>query len=265
MLFSFHEYLDIVPQSDLYRSWPANRTVMCLKVSKTTREKIIKLYLPVELTSNFRFFRNIFDCNKIDTHKEDKEKLEFMISKIEKFSKICVIIKLKLRACKIEKIMLKLYEILKKNKLLEVIDLSYNQISSLQAVFLAKSIKDCSVLKELILENNEICDGVKSITEMLPLTVTRLNLNSNGLGDHGAMIISEMLLQNTLLTHLDLNSNFINDIGVESLIKVIDHHQITSLTNIDIRGNFITDEGKAKLAAVVSPQCTIQMFFEGRW
>ena len=263
MFFPFHDYLDTVPQGDLYRTWAANRTIMCLRVSKTTREKIIKLYLPIVITSNFRFFINVFDCNNKCTHEEDKEKLEFMISKIEKLSKICVIIKLKLRACKIEKIMLKLYEILKKNKFLEVIDLSYNQISSRQAVYLAKNIKECSVLKELILENNEICDGVKSITEMLPLTVTHLNLNSNGLGDYGAMIIAEMLLQNTLLTHLDINNNFINDIGVESLIKVISLS--LSLTNIDIRGNLISDEGKAKLAAVVSPHCTVQMHFDGRW
>lgn len=264
MFFPLHDYLDTVPQGDLYRTWAANRTIMCLRVSKTTREKIIKLYLPIHITSNFRFFINVFDCNNKCTHEEDKEKLEFMISKIEKLSKICVIIKLKLRVCKIEKIMLKLYEILKKNKFLEVIDLSYNQISSCQAVYLAKNIKECSVLKELILENNEICDGVKSITEMLPLTVTRLNLNSNGLGDYGAMIIAEMLLQNTLLIHLDINNNFINDIGLESLIKVIDHHQITSLTNIDIRGNLISNEGEAKLAAVVSPHCIVQMHFDGR-
>jgi Leucine-rich repeat (LRR) protein len=261
MPFSFHEYLDTIPQSDLYRTWPANRTIMFLEVSKTTSEKIKKLYLPIELKSNFRFFVNVFDYNNRCTYKEDKEKLEFMISKIEKLSKICVIKKLKLRACKIEIIMLKLYEILKKNKFLEVIDLSYNQINSRQAVFLAKSIKECSVLKELILENNEICDGVKSIIEMLPLTVTRLNLNSNGLGDDGAMIVSEMLLQNTLLTHLDLNNNFINDIGAESIIKGLVRPQFSSLTNLDLRGNLIT-----KLESVyTSPNCTIQIYFEGRW
>jgi Ran GTPase-activating protein (RanGAP) involved in mRNA processing and transport len=262
MPFSLDEYLDIVPQCDLYRTWPANRTLMCLKVSKKTTEKIMKLCLPIELVSNYRFFMNVFHSNNRCRHNEDKEKLEFMINKIEKLSTICIIKKLKLRGCKIDKIMFKLYEIIKKNKFLEILDISYNQISSRQAVYLAKYIKECSMLKELILENNEICDGVKSIIEMLPLSVTHLNLNSNGLCDSGAIIIGKM---HNRLTHLDLNSNCITDIGVESLIEGFVQPQFSSLTNLDIRGNLISDEGKAKLATVVGPQCTIQMYFEGRW
>jgi hypothetical protein len=231
MLPSFHDFLEI-PHDDLCRSWAANRTMMLLKVSKTTSELIKKLHPPVEVTANFRFFQNDFGNDK----STNEQKLQFMMSRLEELASKCMITKLNLTACKIELVMFKLNKILSQSPFLNVLDLSYNQISCRQAAFLAESIKECSVLKEL-------------------------NLETNGFGNHGAMIIAKMLLHNTSLTRLNLGDNFIHDGGVETLTEAL--LQCTTLTHLDLCGNFISDEGAAKLAAVL-PHCAILVRYADR-
>lgn len=231
MLSLFHNFLEI-PHNDLCRTWAANRTMMLLKISKTTSELIIKLHPPIEVTPNFSFFQNDFGNDK-STH---EQKLQFMMSSLEELATKCMITKLNLNACKIELVVNKLHKILRQCPELNILNLSYNQISCRQAAFLAESIKECSMLKEL-------------------------NLETNGFGNNGAMFIVKMLLHNKSLTRLNLSDNFIHDGGIETLTEVL--LQCTTLIHLDLCGNFISDEAAAKLA-VVLPHCTIVVRYADR-
>ena len=84
-----------------------------------------------------------------------------------------------------------IFEKLYHNKYLKVLDLSGNQIDFQGAIHLKKWLKDDNIQLE------------------------SLNLSHNKLYDRGAKILSEGLVTNTILVHLDITSNQIHDEGME--------------------------------------------------
>ena len=84
-----------------------------------------------------------------------------------------------------------IFEKLYHNRYLKVLDLSGNQIDFQGAIHLKKWLKD---------------DNIK---------LQSLNLSHNKLYDRGAKILSEGLVTNTCLIHLDITSNQIHDEGME--------------------------------------------------
>lgn len=80
--------------------------------------------------------------------------------------------------------------------------------------------------------------------------VTNLNLSGNRIGDEGASRLAESLLDHSKLQVLCLSFNRISDTGAKSIAKLVETSKSLRLLNID--GNCITDVGAAHLLGALS-------------
>jgi len=89
--------------------------------------------------------------------------------------------------------------------------------------------------------------GATSISNSLikNTSLTHLDLERNEISPSGATSISNTLIKNTSLTHLDLSSNSISDSGAISISNSLIKN--TSLTFLDLADNLIKDVSVLKL------------------
>ena len=110
-------------------------------------------------------------------------------------------------------------------------------------------VKDICVLFRLALGCILECSSLAQ-TLGIHLTLTNLDLSSNGIGDSGAASLSQALAINSSLTSLDLSSNGIGDSGAASLSQALAIN--SSLTSLDLSSNGIGDSGAASLSQALA-------------
>ena len=124
---------------------------------------------------------------------------------------------LNLAGCNIDDKQIKqIVHIIKKNKTIQKLDLSFNSITEIGAKSIAYLLKNNPVITDINLELNYIKDnGVKAITQALEknITLTSLNLSVNNISDEGARYISNLIKKNNTLKQIKINDNNITAEG----------------------------------------------------
>ena len=123
----------------------------------------------------------------------------------------------------------------------------------LECSSLAQTLGIHLTLTNLDLSSNGIGDsGAASLSQALAINsfLTSLDLSSNGIGDSGAASLSQALAINSFLTSVDLSSNAIRDSGAASLSQALVSN--SSLTSLDLSSNGIGDSGAASLSQVLA-------------
>ena len=117
-----------------------------------------------------------------------------------------------------------LAEVIKVNKVLQRIDLTYNRIGNAGAQALAEAIKVHKTLKRIDLTYNKISDaGALALAEAIQAnnTVTEIILDRNSIGNDGAGALAEAVRVNQTLTTLPLDRNNIGDAGAQALAEAV--------------------------------------------
>ena len=165
--------------------------------------------------------------------------------------------------------------------ILRELDLSYNNLSTSDAIKIFKGMKNISNLKTLNICHNMITDeaaeiigtvfscnsklqsldfsynyftseGFISIFECLNnnMHLRKLNISSNKITDKAAHSIATVLSHTSKLEELDLSNNLMQTTGTIIIFKSLMH--VTSLKKLYINDNMITDEAADDIAVVLS-------------
>jgi Ran GTPase-activating protein (RanGAP) involved in mRNA processing and transport len=153
-------------------------------------------------------------------------------------------------------------EALNNNKTLELLSLSYNNLSDegIQSLTNILSLNN-SNLKILSLHSTGITDeSVKHISKMLKTNtnLTWLHLGANKISDQGVHLLADVLIRyNKTLKILALSENeLITDSSVDSLVKIF--KQNDSLETLWINECNLSVDGKKKLKQIF--QSNIRLF-----
>jgi len=120
--------------------------------------------------------------------------------------------------------------------LLQVLDLSQNEICDEKAIKIAGAISNFDCLKELYLSQNQITqEGAKAIANSIKDSLEVLDLSQNQIGDQGAIQISRLIseLQVLHLSHNQITSN---------AVRAIASGVGTNLRELYLSDNFIDEE-----------------------
>lgn len=140
--------------------------------------------------------------------------------------------------------LLELVKALHNNKTLEVLDFSYNPNLSDAIHELLLVLKTDIHLRFLYLTKTSLDFGtIKLLSEalMFNTNLVHLNISNNNIGDKGLECILEALKVNTTLIWLDISDNEITKNSIEKLTETLKYN--TSLTTLDISINSIGIEG----------------------
>ena len=129
---------------------------------------------------------------------------------------------------------------------IETFRISERKVEKTFVVFLSNFLKTNTTVKTISLCNSSI-DGVTALAECLKYntSLTRLELNSDEIGDDGAAALGQCLKHNTSLTTLELNSNKIGNVGATALGECLKCNK--SLTTLILNSNKFGDVGAAAL------------------
>ena len=153
-----------------------------------------------------------------------------------------------------------LAEVIKVNKTLKRIDLTYNQIGNAGAQALAEAIKGNKTLKRIDLTYNKISDaGALALAEAIQVnnTVTEMIVDRNSIGDDGARSLAQAIQTNHVMSALHLDRNNIGDAGAQALAEAVRVNQ--TLTALFLSRNNIGDAGAQALAEAVRVSQTLTM------
>jgi Ran GTPase-activating protein (RanGAP) involved in mRNA processing and transport len=180
-------------------------------------------------------------------------------------------------------------EIIKNQSLLEVLNMSSNQIHG-DIRDLAKSLKKTSRLTHLDLSNNEniTAQGIIYLSQALYTLpkLEKLNLNNtdissvyylsvvlknmsfikdldlgnNNIDTQGAIEIANALKGKKHLERLDLSKNNISDGSVDALTQLLHPVSSRALTKLNLSGNKFTRVGVAKLVTVLKKRPELEIY-----
>ena len=118
--------------------------------------------------------------------------------------------------------------------------LQQNEITANGAATIADGLRDNTTLETLELSGNQLRDkGIYHLTQVLAThnsTLQKLYCGTNGITDHGAQYIAQLLKKNRVLTRLDLSFNEIGDRGVRRIANALAHFN-TSLVQLNLSWN----------------------------
>eukprot|EP00808_Paulinella_micropora_P018556 g67841.t1 len=127
-----------------------------------------------------------------------------------------------------------LAELLKVNKTLQTLDISWNSIGAQGAEHIAEALKVNNTVQTLNLYGNNIGpDGAKAIGKALEVNATLIliDLQSNLIGSAGAQHIAKALEVNNTVQTLYLGGNKIGPDGAKAIGKALENN--TTLTKLD--------------------------------
>jgi NLR family CARD domain-containing protein 3 len=130
------------------------------------------------------------------------------------------------------------------NTALLKLDLRDNMIEAEGAQAFGSALRLSYTLQELNLSRNNIGDdGLRVIAlglkENRTSALRRLDLSWNGIKDGGARLLADMLMDNSVLTYLNLRCNFICDEGIRALAESLPFP--LALDELDLVGNQMRD------------------------
>ena len=145
---------------------------------------------------------------------------------------------------------------------LQVLDFSYNNISSQSADGIAAVIDNNPLLNQLWLDGNDlhstgtikICKALKKIR-----TLSILSLCNNGIADDAADELSAVIAQNVLLEDLLLSNNQLHSTGIELIAESL--NKLIKLRKLDLFNNNIGKEGANPLAVGMRNSTSLQDLF----
>ncbi len=115
-------------------------------------------------------------------------------------------------------------DMLKENKTLTKLDLSWNSIRQDSAIALAESLEKNNTLKALLLGYNSFGDMPSQILGKALKTnksLTELNVESNSLTPKAATVLANAISFNETLITLNINGNTLGKIGAQALVAAI--------------------------------------------
>ena len=121
---------------------------------------------------------------------------------------------IKLTSCKIEDNFNLIFQGLSENKMLQILDLSNNNLSLKQELF------------------EEIINALKN-----NITLIKLKLNETNIDDIAVDYIAKGLKENGALRKLYLKNNYLTKKSVKSLIKAIENGKSNAISKVEISGN----------------------------
>ena len=164
------------------------------------------------------------------------------------------------------------------------IDLSFNRISDLGAVALARTIKIQKTVQGISLSENYIGnEGAVALSDAIKINTTLqvIHLFENKIGDAGAVALADAIKINTKLQEIDLSENCIRDEGAVALADAIKHLSNTTIsddgavalagaikinktmTKIDLSCNrYISEVGKMALCEAQRVNRTVALFID---
>jgi Ran GTPase-activating protein (RanGAP) involved in mRNA processing and transport len=151
-----------------------------------------------------------------------------------------------------------LARVLRENRTLTEIDLSYNQIADVGAQEIAEALSENRTLTKIALSHNQIADvGAQAIADALSKnrTLTEIDLSHNQIADVGAQEIADALSKNRTLTEIDLSHNQIADVGAQEIAEALSENR--TLPKIDLSHNQIADVGAQAIAEALSKNRTL--------
>lgn len=142
------------------------------------------------------------------------------------------------------------------------LDLSRTCLHAQGSHDLAQAIRGLTALNELILNENAISPyGIEPLAEaMSQLPIERLELAGNCLvmEENGAVILGR-ILQEMPLKILNLDTNFLTNIGLESLIPSLS--QLSSLRELNLNNNQLGDEGLQLLSPLLLQLTSLERLY----
>lgn len=135
----------------------------------------------------------------------------------------------------------------------KVIDLGYNNITSMGLSEIATRVSTSDSIHRLYLGGNQVADdGVRLLAPLIKdSSLFVLGLADNKITDEGVCCLAEMLKRNKRLTVLGLEYNQIGDQGVERLTDVLKDKN-SSLQHLLLAGNtLITDSSMKSLVTML--------------
>lgn len=157
-------------------------------------------------------------------------------------------------------LMKKLALILKENKTLRSLDLSFNFINSEGAKELAAALKVNQTLTSLDFYWNEMgLEGVKEFASMLKTnrTLTSLDLSWSRIGQEEVKELREALKVNQALISLNLSDNQINSEGVKELAEALKENQ--SLKSLNLRRNHFGRATESEVKEILQSNKVLQI------
>ena len=151
-------------------------------------------------------------------------------------------------------------DVIKAAPLLQVINVSENNLGSTRVQRLAKGIKDIWKLQSLILRNNVIDDvAARAIADCLENKVCLeiLDLGVNKILSKGAIAITNSLENNTILKVLDLHSNSIESDAALGLSSMLANK--VNLLEVNISHNKLETEGMIAIARALQNISTLKV------
>jgi Ran GTPase-activating protein 1 len=233
-----------VPAEDLYRTWPAERTMIIRLTSRRVLEVVDKLRMPA-----------VVRLSKIFWEEEAMNNNE-LLRKLEAIQARCSITRLYLPDCKMAgSDVERLVDFLAGGcQTISHLDLGGNKIGAEGAGKLARALCECPALSHLNLRSNGIGDeevGVLGKCEAL----LHLDLSGNGIRADGAGRLAGVLPYLKILTHLVLRRNMIGAEGAGKLAMGL-AAQCQALEHLDLGYNGIGVEG-ANFLALVLLECPL--------
>jgi Ran GTPase-activating protein (RanGAP) involved in mRNA processing and transport len=152
-----------------------------------------------------------------------------------------------------------LSEALAENKILQSLDLHYNQISDSGAKSLSDALKINRTLKTLDIGDNQItAAGAQYFSDALKAnqTLQSLTLRTNSIGDAGARYLGEALKINQTLQILNVGDNQITATGAKYLSDALKANQTLQL--LTLWTNPIGDTGSKYLGEALKINQTLQ-------
>ena len=148
-----------------------------------------------------------------------------------------------------------IFDTLKQNKTLKVLDVSKCGMTDTGVASLADALHTNNTLESLYIRNNRIHkEGASDIAELLSSTsiVSLLSLHGNTIGDKGLQTIFDALKQNKTLKELSVSDCGISmtDTGVASLADAL--HTNNTLETLDISYNQIYKGSASHIARVLN-------------
>jgi hypothetical protein len=137
---------------------------------------------------------------------------------------------------------------LRKNSIIEIIDLSYNTISDDGIQSLCSFLPNAQVLNTLKLNGNGFgIDGCRYLVQALEKSnsITSLELSQNRIGDDGAEILCGIIAKHSSIQELYLDSNYIGNDGCVCIGIALEHNR--TLRVLTLASNKIYEFGIRRL------------------
>ena len=146
---------------------------------------------------------------------------------------------------------------------LEVLDLSYSNLSERTAVDISAVLSKNHNIQQLWLEGNNLSQCITTITDALKkcTNISVLSLRDDNISEEVADVLSEVLSKNSNLQQLYLGNNHLQDRGVIKITETLNTTEY--LLALDLMNNNISEAAADALASVITSCSQLEQLYLG--